>query len=74
MLRGTVKAWNDDEGWGVLVSPEVPAEVWAHYSHIEADGYRTLIPGAVVHFEYERVAGGQDGYDYRARRIVRAQS
>jgi hypothetical protein len=22
MVSGTVKCWNDDEGWGVLVSPE----------------------------------------------------
>jgi hypothetical protein len=24
VTRGTVKTWHDDEGWGVLVSPEAP--------------------------------------------------
>jgi CspA family cold shock protein len=73
MLRGTVKSWNDDEGWGVLVSPEAASEIWAHFSHIEADGYRTLATGAAVFFDYERVPGGQDGYEFPATRILSAQ-
>jgi cold shock CspA family protein len=52
MVRGTVKSWNDDDGWGVLVSPDAPAD---------------------VSFDYERVPGGQDGYDLRATRIVSGQ-
>jgi CspA family cold shock protein len=50
-----------------------PGEVWAHFSHIEAEGYRTLATGADVSFDYERVPGGQDGYDLRATRIVSGQ-
>lgn len=73
MVRGTVKSWNDDEGWGVLVSPEAPGEIWAHYSHVDAKRYRALATGAAVALEYERVAGGQDGYDFRATRVVRAE-
>jgi cold shock protein len=69
MVRGTVKSWNDDEGWGVLVSPDAPGEVWAHFGQIEAAGYRALMAGAAVTFDYERVPGGQDGYDFRARQI-----
>jgi cold shock protein len=73
MVRGRVKSWNDDEGWGVLEAPDAPGEIWAHYSHIEAEGFRTLTAGAVVSFDYERVPGGQDGYDFRATRILSGQ-
>jgi hypothetical protein len=38
VVDGTVKLWNDDEGWGVLASPQVPGDVWAHFSHIVATG------------------------------------
>lgn len=72
MIHGTVKAWDDDEGWGVLVAPDSPAEVWAHFTAIESDsdGFLTLEPGAAVTFEFIAVPGGQDGYDYRATRII----
>jgi CspA family cold shock protein len=63
MVRGTVESWNDDEGCGVLVSPDAPGGVCAHFSHIEAEGYRTLATGADVSFDYECVPGGQDAYD-----------
>jgi cold shock CspA family protein len=69
MVHGTVKAWNDEEGWGVLESPDVSGEIWAHFGQIEGQGFRTLVEGAAVSFEYEHVPGGQDGYDFRARRI-----
>jgi CspA family cold shock protein len=65
MARGTVKEWNDDEGYGVLVSPEVPAEVWAHFIHIQGqEGYRSLNAGDAVEFEFREP--GQDGYSYAA--------
>ena len=63
MAFGTVKNWNGDEGWGALISPEVPGGVWAHFSHIVVDddtGYRSLSDGERVRFGYEQP--GQDGY------------
>ena len=38
IVQGTVKSWSDDVGWGVLVSPELPGEVFAHFSHIQGQG------------------------------------
>jgi cold shock protein len=72
MTEGVVKSWNDDEGWGVLISPEVPGEVFAHFMHIDAEGYRSLDDGERVQFEWEHYPAGQDGYFYRATRVVRA--
>ena len=70
VVRGTVKSWNADDGWGVLVSPQVSGDVWAHFSQIEAEGFRELEAGASVDFEYEAYPEGQDGYHCRATRIV----
>lgn len=70
MVEGTVKAWSDDEGWGVLESAEVPGDVWAHFGAIETTGFRTLAVGQRVTFEVLDLGGPiQDGYRYRAERI-----
>lgn len=74
VVEGNVKQWNDDEGWGVLVSPDGPGEVWAHFSHIvggDETAYRSLSQGESVLFEWVSVPGGQDGYSYRATRVMR---
>lgn len=70
MVRGIVKLWNHDEGWGVVSSPAVPGDVWVHFMHIEGEGYRSLAVGATVEFDYTAVPGGQDGYGYRAEKII----
>ena len=71
MVTGTVKTWSDDEGWGVLTSSDVPGEVWAHYSALEGGGFRTLAPGERVRFEVVDLGSPlQDGYRYRAERII----
>ena len=51
MGRGRVKSWNDEEGWGVLTSPEVPGEIWTIFCELEMDGYRNLDVGQEVEFE-----------------------
>lgn len=63
---GTVRFWNDGEGWGVIVSPETPGGCWTHFSHVAVAGYRTLRLGQRVELEWE--APGQDGYPFRAIR------
>jgi CspA family cold shock protein len=64
-MRGTVKEWNDDEGWGVLVSPDLSGEVFTHHIHIRGeDGYRTFAAGDPVVFAPDE--RGQDGCEYKA--------
>jgi CspA family cold shock protein len=66
MVRGKVDTWDEEEGWGVLVSPEVSGTVFAHFSHIRGvDGYRALTPGQAVEFEYS-TPYGHDGCDHIA--------
>ena len=63
---GTVRTWTDDDGWGVVDSPETPGGCWAHFSSVLVRGYRRLHTGQRVHLEWEPVR--QDGYSYRAVR------
>jgi cold shock CspA family protein len=63
VVRGTVKEWHEDDGWGVLVSPAVPGDVWAHL-HMLADGCTAVTAGHAVEFEF--IAADQDGFAYRA--------
>jgi len=70
VVRGIVKLWNEDEGWGVVSSPDVDGDVWAGFATIESEDYRWLNVGATIEFDYIFVPGGQDGYRYRTERIV----
>lgn len=66
-VRAVVREWWDDEGWGVVESPETPGGCWAHCSAVAVAGYRTLQPGQEVSLEWE--AAAQDGFDHRAVRL-----
>jgi cold shock protein len=69
MSLATVKFWNEEEGWGVLTSSDVPGEIWGHFSQIEMENYRVVTVGQQVELDWEHYPSGQDGYVYRARRI-----
>ena len=51
MAIGTVKWFNNTKGFGFLRSEEVNADVFAHFSAIEMEGFRTLKQGSKVNFE-----------------------
>ncbi|ABO23431.1 cold shock domain-containing protein CspD [Shewanella loihica] len=54
MANGTVKWFNNAKGFG-FICPEAGGEdVFAHYSTIEMEGYRTLKAGQSVQFEVEQ--------------------
>jgi cold shock protein len=63
-VTGTVQVWHSEEGWGVLVSPEMEGIAFAHFSAVDATGFRDLQPGERVLFRYG--TPGQDGCDHRA--------
>ena len=66
-VEAVVREWHDDEGWGVLDSPETPGGCWAHFSQVATRGYRTLSPGQTVALTCE--VADQDGYHYRALQV-----
>lgn len=48
---GTVKWFNNAKGFGFIQPEDGGADVFAHFSSIQMDGFRTLRPGARVRFE-----------------------
>jgi cold shock protein len=51
MANGTVKWFNDAKGFGFIEPEGGGADVFAHFSAIQMDGFRTLKQGARVTYE-----------------------
>ncbi|BDR14035.1 cold shock domain protein CspD [Vibrio sp. STUT-A11] len=54
MATGTVKWFNNAKGFGFICSDEEEGDIFAHYSTIQMDGYRTLKAGQQVSYETEK--------------------
>ena len=65
---GIVREWNSAEGWGVIDSQNTPGGCWVHQSHIDLEGFRELHAGQEVVLTFDD--RGQDGYPFRALRVV----
>jgi CspA family cold shock protein len=50
MAQGTVKWFNDQKGYGFITQEDGP-DVFAHFSAIQGDGFKTLEGGQRVEFE-----------------------
>nr|WP_158016473.1 cold-shock protein [Tissierella creatinophila] len=57
MMNGTVKWFNAEKGFGFITTEE-GNDVFAHFSQIEKDGFKSLDEGAEVEFN---VVEGQKG-------------
>jgi CspA family cold shock protein len=51
MALGTVKWFNDAKGFGFIEPEAGGADVFAHFSAIQMDGFRTLKQGSRVSYE-----------------------
>ena len=51
MQTGVVKWFNNAKGYGFVLADEDGKDVFAHYSAVDMDGYRTLRAGQCVAFE-----------------------
>jgi len=56
-MKGTVKWFNAEKGFGFIVSEE-GEDVFVHFSAIQTDGYKTLEEGQSVEFEIEQSPRG----------------
>ncbi|MGL4475859.1 MAG: cold shock domain-containing protein CspD [Shewanella sp.] len=54
MASGTVKWFNNAKGFGFICPDAGGEDVFAHYSTITMEGYRTLKAGQPVEFEVEQ--------------------
>ncbi|MBE9500311.1 MULTISPECIES: cold-shock protein [Streptomyces] len=67
MATGTVKWFNAEKGFGFIEQEGGGPDVFAHFSNINATGFRELLEGQTVNFD---VTQGQKGL--QAENIVPA--
>jgi CspA family cold shock protein len=70
MPNGTVKWFNDAKGFGFIEPEGGGADVFAHFSAIQMDGFRTLKQGSAV--SYELVQGPKGDLAQNIRPLDRA--
>ena len=72
-MKGVIRWFDADEGWGVVDAPDTPGGCFVHFSSIEMADYRQLRAGQHVRFTFERPGFPQDGFDYRALTVWPAE-
>mgnify|MGYP000194026266 FL=1 len=70
-LRGRVKWFNNDKGYGFIDYPE-GEDIFVHYSAIKQDGYKTLSEGQIVEFDLIETAKGLQAINVLAVTNVKA--
>ncbi|MFN3702128.1 cold-shock protein [Thermomonas sp.] len=58
MQYGTVKWFNDAKGFGFIAPEDGSADVFVHFSAIDAKGFRSLQEGQRVSYEVQQGAKG----------------
>jgi cold shock protein len=66
MAQGTVKWFNAEKGYGFIAVDGGGADVFVHYSAIEASGFRTLDEGQRVEFQTTQGPKGPQADQVRA--------
>lgn len=51
MANGTVKWFNESKGFGFITQDDGGPDVFAHYSEIQGDGFKSLVEGDAVSFD-----------------------
>lgn len=51
MPKGTVKWFNNAKGYGFILPESGEGDIFAHYSAIQMEGYKTLKAGQAVTFD-----------------------
>jgi len=58
MIKGTVKWFNEQKGYGFITPDDGGEDCFVHFSAIKSDGFKTLQEGDKVEFE---IAEGEKG-------------
>ena len=57
-MKGTVKWFNDQKGFGFITPEDGSKDCFVHHSSIQSDGFRSLTEGAQVEIEIVEGAKG----------------
>ncbi|WP_404342196.1 cold-shock protein [Vreelandella venusta] len=66
MATGTVKWFNDTKGYGFISPDDGGDDLFAHFSEIQAEGFKTLQDGQKVSFEVTQGKKGLQASNIRA--------
>jgi CspA family cold shock protein len=64
-MKGKVKWFNADKGFGFIISEETGKDIFVHYSVIEQEGFKTLSEGDTVEYELKETERGQQAYNVK---------
>jgi CspA family cold shock protein len=64
-VRGTVKWFNEDKGYGFIARDDGGDDVFLHYSALDQDGFKTVDEDAELEFEVEEGPKGPKAVDVR---------
>lgn len=65
MATGTVKWFNDAKGFGFITPDDGSADVFAHFSQITQDGFKSLKEGEKVTYEVKDSPKGKQATEIR---------
>lgn len=66
-MQGKVKWFNNSKGFGFIVPNDQTIDVFAHFSQIQMDGYRTLKINQTVEFD---LVDGEKGKQAQNIRLI----
>jgi cold shock protein len=72
MLSGKVKWFNNAKGFGFIVADGQNEDLFAHFSAIQMDGYKTLKAGQTVSFDIVQGPKGLHAINIRDPAVLQA--
>lgn len=66
MISGTVKWFNESKGFGFIAPSDGSKDVFAHFSQIQSNSFKTLAEGQQVTFEVSQGPKGPQASNIRA--------